>query len=903
MATTDQSYAAAVRANDAELSLADRYRAVRSQSLARAAPLSAEDQQVQSMPDASPTKWHLAHVTWFFETFLLLPNLDGYQPFDPEFGYLFNSYYEAVGPRHPRPARGLITRPGLDRVLAYRASVDAAMERWLAGAISAEAASLVELGLAHEQQHQELILMDVLHLFDQSALKPAYGAGYQPKTAGPHRWVAVEGGCVEIGAEAGFAFDNERPRHQTLLRPYLLASRLVTNREWLAFIDAGGYARPEFWLADGWARIREDGWEAPLYWRRGESGWLAFGLSGSAPVDLDAPVTHVSYYEADAYATWAGKRLPTEAEWENAAATRPESFDQLYGAAWQWTASAYLGYPGFAPAKGAVGEYNGKFMMGQMTLRGGASITPAGHSRATYRNFFYPHQRWMFSGVRLAADLAAAPESDRDQQGLRRDVLEGLSRAPKSIPPKWFYDARGSELFEAITELPEYYPTRTETALLTRIAPELAAQIPQDAVLIEYGSGASAKTRLILDAAPQLAAYVPIDISVSALDGAAAAIRRDYPNLLVEPLARDFTASGPPPAIAEGRPRVGFFPGSTIGNFDPEEAVRLLTDARSLIGDGGFFILGADLVKEPAVLTAAYDDAAGVTAAFNKNLLARINRELGADFDLEAFDHKAIWNAVDSRIEMHLVSRQAQTVHVDDRTFEFVRGESLHTENSYKFTIEDVTGMARQAGWRLIGRWIAPPPAFAVFLFGADRPCAKCAPTPAAVRRPAVSAVAGLGRRARRTASAAAGRRAALAAGVGRQVAILRETALFAGHARTASAGDFAPTLRVHRRKTAPAGATQGFVLAHFHDLTLLLQGRGRSQGGPEFVRRPDLRSLAAQRETPAERCQACIPETERRVAGRGPSDLARASQSLLTPQKRCGCHAVGTGPDAAQTT
>ena len=509
------------------------------------------------MPDASPTKWHLAHVTWFFETFLLLPNLDGYQPFDPEFGYLFNSYYEAAGPRHPRPARGLITRPSLERVLAYRASVDAAMERWLAAEISPEAAFLVELGLAHEQQHQELMLMDVLHLFDQSALKPAYGPGYRVKVAGPLRWIAFEGGCVGIGAESGFAFDNESPRHPTLLRPYRVASRLVTNREWLAFIEAGGYTRPEFWLSDGWARIREEGWEAPLYWRRGESGWLAFGLGGSAPIDLDAPVTHVSYYEADAYAAWAGKRLPSEAEWEHAAASRPEDFEQLYEAAWQWTASAYLGYPGFAPAKGAVGEYNGKFMIGQMTLRGGASITPAAHSRATYRNFFYPHQRWMFSGVRLAEDVAASSDSDHDQQGLKRDVLQGLARTPKSIPPKWFYDARGSELFEAITELPEYYPTRTETALLARIAPELAARIPQDAVLIEYGSGASAKTRLVLDAAPQLAAYVPIDISVSALEGAAAAIRRDYPNLQVEPLARDFTAGGLPPAD-RGEPATGW---------------------------------------------------------------------------------------------------------------------------------------------------------------------------------------------------------------------------------------------------------------------------------------------------------------------------------------------------------
>jgi len=724
MSMTDGRTAPAAPAQAEHHDLLTRFRAVRADSEARAARLSAEDQQAQSMPDASPTKWHLAHVTWFFETFLLIPDLPGYQVFDPAFGYLFNSYYETVGPRHPRPARGLITRPPLERVLAYRAHVDAAMERLLASAPAPRVVDLVILGLAHEQQHQELILMDVLHLFAQSPLAPAYGAGYEPAAArAPLEWIELHGGCVAIGADgAGFAFDNEAPRHDVLLRPYRLASRLVTNREWLAFMEDGGYARADLWLSDGWARVVEEGWQAPLYWRSCEAGWRVMGLTGLRPLDLDASVLHVSYYEADAYATWAGKRLPTEAEWEHAAATRSDALDQLYDTAWQWTASAYLGYPGFRAAAGAVGEYNGKFMMGQMTLRGGASITPPGHSRASYRNFFYPHQRWMFAGVRLAEDAAPAATASATEgesaDEFRRDVLKGLGRRPKSIPPKWFYDARGSALFEAITELPEYYPTRAETALLARIAPELAARIPDGAILIEYGSGASAKTRLILDAAPQLGAYAPIDISVSALEAAAAEIRRDYPSLIVEPLARDFTRSGAAPAAASGRRRVGFFPGSTIGNFDPEEAVRLLADARSLMGDDGFFILGADLVKEVPVMTAAYDDAAGVTAAFNKNLLARIDRELGGDFDLDGFDHLAVWNADDSRMEMHLVSRAQQIVHVGGRAFDFAAGERLHTENSYKFTVEDITGMARRAGWRLLGRWIGPPPAFAVFLFG-----------------------------------------------------------------------------------------------------------------------------------------------------------------------------------------
>ena len=699
-----------------------RYAAVRAASLARSAPLSAEDQLAQSMPDASPVKWHLAHTTWFFETFLLVPNLDGYRALDPVFAYLFNSYYEAVGPRHPRPERGLITRPSLEEVLHYRRHVDAGMGRLLAGELAPAVQALVELGLAHEEQHQELILMDVLHLFAQSPLKPAYGPGFTPQPAAPTSWVEFEGGRIEIGAgDGGFAFDNESPRHETLLRPYRLAGRLATNAEWLAFMDDGGYVRAQFWLADGWARVKAEGWEAPLYWERGEDGWLEMGLEGLRPVDPEAPALHVSYYEAEAYAAWAGKRLPTEAEWEHAAATAPDRLAQLYDAAWQWTASAYLAYPGFAPAPGAVGEYNGKFMIGQMVLRGGASITPPGHSRATYRNFFYPHQRWMFAGVRLAEDLVARARSDSPkarEPSFREEVLEGLSRTPKSISPKWFYDARGSELFEAITELPEYYPTRTETALLRRIAPEIAARIPDGAALVELGSGASAKTRLILNAAPQIASYTPIDISASALEAAAASIARDYPRLAVEPLARDFTQGGALPATLAGRRRVGFFPGSTIGNFDPDQAVTLLKAMRGLLGEDGLFILGADLVKEPAIMTAAYDDAAGVTAAFNMNLLARIDRELQGDIDLASFEHRAIWNAIDSRIEMHLVSRIAQTAHVAGRAFDFAAGESLHTENSYKFTVEDVVGLARRADWRLIERWISPPPAFAVFLFG-----------------------------------------------------------------------------------------------------------------------------------------------------------------------------------------
>jgi dimethylhistidine N-methyltransferase len=574
------------------------------------------------------------------------------------------------------------------------------------------------LGLAHEEQHQELILMDILNLFSTSPLAPAYAVD-GPVTAPalhPLAFVDVAGGRIEVGHEGGdFAFDNEFPRHEALLGAYRIASRLVTNGEWLAFMDDGGYQRPEYWLADGWAKVQAEGWNAPLYWSHEAGAWSAMTLRGRQAVDLQAPVAHVSFYEASAYAAWAGKRLPTEAEWEHAAASQGERLEQLDGQVWQWTASAYCPHPGFAPAAGAVGEYNAKFMIGQMVLKGGACVTPAGHSRATYRNFYYPHQRWMFAGVRLACD--APPPGPRE--AFRDDVIAGLSAARKSLPAKWFYDARGSDLFEAICGLPEYYPTRQESDLLARIAPELAARIPGNANLVELGSGASTKTRLLLDAAPQITRYTPFDISPSALNAAAEAIVRDYPRLAVTPLVGDFSALGHLPVLSNDQPNVGFFPGSTIGNFAPDEAVGLLRRVRGLLGAGAIFIVGVDLAKDPKTLVAAYDDAQGVTASFNLNILSRINSELDGTFELSAFAHRAVWNPMDGRIEMHLEALRPISARAASRRFELVEGETIHTENSYKYTEARFADLAARGGWRVESLWTSPPPSFAVYALSA----------------------------------------------------------------------------------------------------------------------------------------------------------------------------------------
>lgn len=415
--------------NQNSANLINDYFNVRQQGLNLAASLTEADATVQSMTDASPAKWHLAHTTWFFETLILSPEYGADSVFDPAFTLLFNSYYESLGARYPRPRRGMLTQPSLEKVLSYRAHVDNAMGKLLRSGVSAATEALVTLGMHHEQQHQELLLTDILHLFAQNPLCPAYKSPeplvYDAPDAQNQKMIAYDGGVIEIGHDGDdFAFDCEGPRHETLLRPYRLAHRAITNGEWITFMDDGGYSNPLLWLSDGWACVQEEGWQAPGYWRMQKDEWHAMTLRGFQPVDNMTPVCHISYFEADAFARWSGKRLPSEAEWENTASTlapegnfvesgrlRPaaaavqhDQVVQMFGDVWEWTQSPFCAYPGFKPLAGAVGEYNGKFMSGQYVLRGGSCVTPGNHIRATYRNFFQPEKRWQFSGLRLAED-------------------------------------------------------------------------------------------------------------------------------------------------------------------------------------------------------------------------------------------------------------------------------------------------------------------------------------------------------------------------------------------------------------------------------------------------------------------------------------------------------------------
>ena len=763
----------------------ERLRATRRLTESLAAPLAPEDQVVQSMPDVSPTKWHRAHTTWFFETFVLGPHLAGYRPVHAAYDYLFNSYYEAVGPRHPRAERGLISRPTCEEVAEYRAAVDRSLEELVERAgddLLATLLPLLELGTHHEQQHQELLLMDIKHVFSCNPMRPAYRLGTAPVSGPPSealRWLEVaDVGIEEIGAGPdGFAFDNERPRHDVLVRPFRLADRLATEGEWLAFMADGGYQRPELWLSEGWATVQAQGWAAPLYWDRDGDGWSVFTLGGTRPV-LDAtPVVHVSYFEADAFARWSGARLATEAEWEVAAgrvgagdapndlgagALHPRPADaafpggarQLFGDGWEWTASAYSAYPGFRPEAGAIGEYNGKFMCNQLALRGGAAVTPSGHTRPTYRNFFPASARWAFSTVRLADDLEVprtsrsgaarasgstgsagtagatrSPEvvapridvhlgADDLDRVLRADVAAELGADVPTLPPKWFYDDRGSELFDQITRLEEYYPTRREREILEREAATIARVSGAD-TLVELGSGTSDKTRLLLDAfdgSGQLQRFVPFDVSEGILRWAAHTIAERHPGLAVHGVVGDFDHHLP--AIpAEGRRMVAFL-GGTIGNFEPPARGRFLADLVGSLRSGDSLLLGTDLVKDPERLVAAYDDAAGVTAAFNRNVLAVLARQLDAEVDPDGWAHEARWNAAEEWIEMHLAARGPQRIVVPSlgvsRTF--AAGETVRTEISAKFRRERVQAELAEAGLTLTHWWTDAAGDFALSL-------------------------------------------------------------------------------------------------------------------------------------------------------------------------------------------
>jgi dimethylhistidine N-methyltransferase len=733
--------------------LATAFARVRQTSVELAAPLTAEDCAAQSMPDASPVKWHLAHTSWFFETFLLAPSRPGYRVFDPAFRDLFNSYYDGVGPQFARAERGLLTRPGLDTILAYRRHVDSHMAALLAQPLSPELHALVELGLAHEEQHQELILTDVKHLLSRNPLLPAYAGRWPLTTVAPvpRGFVPFEGGLVEIGhGGEGFHFDNEGPRHRAWLEPFALATHPVSNGEWIGFIEDGGYVRPELWLSAGFARARAEGWQAPGTWRQVDGQWRCFTLHGDAPVDPHAPVCHVSFYEAEAYARWAGARLPTEAEWEHAAAgidptgnfaasglyhplaptapTPPDTLAQMFGDVWEWTRSDYAPYPGFAPAAGAVGEYNGKFMSGQMVLRGGSCATPPGHVRASYRNFFPPEARWQFSGLRLARDdkrrASPAPRTPRfldlgsGSADPRADLEAGLLSTPPRIASAHFYDALGSRLFEAITELPAYGLTRAEASIFAAHAPAMAAEararLGADYTLVDLGAGNCEKAEALL---PLLnpARYIAVDVALGFLKGALARVQQRFPSLETVGIGMDFTHGfALPPGLAD-KPILFFYPGSSIGNFAPDDAQRFLAALRAAAPRSAL-LLGADLVRSEAALIAAYDDPTGVTAAFNRNILVNANRVLGSNFDPARWRHVARYDSALSRIEMHLEAIGNQQVTWPGGSRRYPDSTRILTEISTKWTPERLAALLEGAGFTGPLHWTDDAGSFAVML-------------------------------------------------------------------------------------------------------------------------------------------------------------------------------------------
>lgn len=822
-----------------------RFIKVRELSERLSASLSPEDTTVQSMLETSPTKWHLAHTSWYFENFILREFLPSYQPFNPDFHFLFNSYYQGAGPQFERAKRGLLSHPTLAEVLDYRDYVTKAMlaliDRDTPHGNWSSIVPLLDLGCHHEEQHQELLLTDIKHAFSINPMRPSYR---RRQTPGRGRvsaidWLKFDEGQYEIGHDGnGFAFDCEGPRHKIYLYEFELASRPVTNREFLQFVKDDVYKNPEYWMAEAWDLIQAEGWDKPLYWQRETGHNEVYTLFGVEPLNPNEPVCHISYYEADAYARWAqkiwpGSRLPTEAELEVAAAryaktegtndlandrlhprtagdTKP--FAQLFGDVWEWTSSAFSPYPNYSPPTGVVGEYNGKFMANQMVLKGGSCVTPNNHIRPSYRNFFYPQARWQYTGVRLARntgisenvstpvsnvtptpaptprsdapvveapatnqqepaaekaavtpektvadtgsakglssildddilgddilgddflgdvsdfeteensidDLIADTDSNRRKahfidlkptvETFRDSVIAGLKSGPKVLYAKHFYDEKGSELFNQICKLDEYYPTETEKGILRRRIRTIAQQLAEKVQLVEFGSGSSDKVRILIRALEHFDSYVPIDISREILMQSSDQLATEFPHIEVTAICADYTkrVDLPPPSLDRPGGRMGFFPGSTIGNFSPENATGFLKRAGEILGSGAGLIIGVDLKKDKDILELAYNDKSGVTAKFNLNILARINSELDGNFKLGNFEHLAFYNDEMSRIEMHLVSLKNQKVNVSGEEFSFEEGETIHTESSFKYSVQEFKQMVIDAGLKHAAVW------------------------------------------------------------------------------------------------------------------------------------------------------------------------------------------------------
>lgn len=725
-----------IQGQETSNSLADQYQTIRQQTFDLCRHLEIEDYAVQGMVDVSPPKWHLAHTTWFFENFLLSQFIKDYVCFHPQYNFLFNSYYESVGKFHIRQNRGLLSRPTTHEIFSYRLEIDHQVISLLEKASLQDRItidSILTIGMHHEQQHQELLLTDIKYNFFCNPLKPVFRKMEHAvqETCPSLEWKTIQGGIYSVGFDGeGFSYDNERPMHKIFIEDFELASRLVTNGEYLAFIEDRGYERPELWLSDGWKDIKASGRKAPIYWESKGNEWMQFTLSGMVPIHLDEPVCHVSFYEAAAYARWVGHRLPTEHEWEVASqASLPEKVhfieseylhprvakadaDQLFGDVWEWTQSPYTPYPGYHAPFNAIGEYNGKFMCNQQVLRGGSCLTPLNHIRSSYRNFFYPSSCWQCTGIRLVKDKSQKKSSSplSTKVIFLHDVVEGLRKSPKELSPKYFYDKKGSELFDAICKEPEYYLTRTEETLFKRAVKDLKECIPNPSSMIEFGSGNCEKIGYFLEQISQIQTVIPIDISKEFIQETAQKLASRFPLLSIHPLAADFLElkSLPQHRDLQAKYPIMFFPGSTIGNFEPDVRNKILQNIASLIKPHGALLIGIDLIKDQTILEAAYNDKAGVTAAFNLNLIERINRELGGNFPIDSFAHRAFFNEEKSRIEMHLVCLDECSVALGNELFSFKEGETIHTENSYKFDLESFAETASSAGFKLSQSWVDP---------------------------------------------------------------------------------------------------------------------------------------------------------------------------------------------------